>query len=61
MADLLIELNGIKGLAPGYTTYPEFETARPNLVAFGEDQNYAGGVVNPFRRPGFMGPANDLS
>src|SRR3990167_10308671 len=61
MAEIILDLSSIGGLTPNYHSYPEYEVANPNLNAFGADNQYANGTVNPFRRPGFLGPANNTA
>lgn len=59
MPDIIFPLSSIGGLAPGYSGAPEFDAPQPNYNVFGSEGQYADGIVNPFRRPGFLGAANN--
>lgn len=58
MAKLTIDLSGIKGLAPRFWGDIDRTSANPEWRILGTDGQMADGIYNPFRRYGYISPAN---
>lgn len=58
MAKLEIDLSGRGGLAPRFWGDSDRTTATPELRYLGGANQIADGIYNPFRRYGYMSPAN---
>lgn len=59
MSKLIIDMSGRGGLAPRFFGDINRTVATPELRYIGNDNQFADGVFNPFRRFGYMSPAND--
>lgn len=59
MSTLPIDLSGRMGLAPRFISDLDRTVATPELRYLGADGQFAAGVFNPFRRYGYMSPANN--
>lgn len=59
MPKITIDLSGQKGLAPRYFGDKFSTSASPQLRTFANPGMYAGGVVNPLARIGYLSPASD--
>lgn len=58
MAKLQIDLSGRAGLAPRFWGDIDRTVATPELRILGKEGQMADGIYNPFRRYGYMSPAN---
>lgn len=56
---LNIDLSGIEGLAPRYFGDINKNISSPNARYLGNDSEMAEGIWNPFKRYGYISPAND--
>lgn len=58
MTQIQLDLSGSKGLAPHHFGDSNYSTSSPNLRYLGVDGQMAEGIYNPFKRNGYLAPAN---
>jgi hypothetical protein len=59
MANKLIDLSGLGGLTTRYHGDLNDSSGQPNLRYLGNDNQFASGIFNPFKKHGYISPANN--
>lgn len=61
MADINLELSGLKGLSNGHSGDADMITPQPNLRIAEEPGQFVAGLFNPYLRKGYLAPATTTS
>jgi hypothetical protein len=56
MADIVLELSGLRGLSNGHAGDSDMVTPQPNLRISEEENQFVGGFFNPYLRRGYLSP-----